>query len=47
MEIRGVKNQNRARKILGKEPLDAYGRKKIDPEKLKNPPNNIQPNDSR
>lgn len=45
-EIRAVYNENIARKINGKEePRTEYGGKKINPEKLKNPPNNIQCDD--
>lgn len=36
VEIRGVNNENRIRKVLGMEMRTTYGRKKIDPEKLKN-----------
>lgn len=39
-EIRGVNNENRARKIENLPMRTTYGGKKIDPEKLKNPPNN-------
>ncbi|MET3047391.1 hypothetical protein [Flavobacterium covae] len=41
-EIRGVYNENRARKLEGKKPLSTYGGEKIDPKKLSNPPNNRQ-----
>ena len=39
-EIRAVNNQNRARAIEGRIPETNYGGVKIDPAKLKNPPNN-------
>jgi RHS repeat-associated protein len=39
-EIRAVNNENRARAIEGRKPETSYGGVKIDPEKLKNPPNN-------
>lgn len=39
-EIRAVNNQNRARALEGRKPETHYIGVKIDPEKLKNPPNN-------
>ena len=44
-EIRAVYNENIARKMNGKKPRTEYGGKKINSEKLKNPPNNIQCDD--
>ncbi|WP_306352567.1 RHS repeat domain-containing protein [Flavobacterium sp. '19STA2R22 D10 B1'] len=41
-EIRAVYNENRANDILGKKHKTTYGGKEIDPNKLKNPPNNKQ-----
>jgi RHS repeat-associated protein len=38
-EIRAVANENRARKLEGLPARTTYGGEKIDPEKLKNPPN--------
>lgn len=40
MEIRAVHNENRARKLEGLPERTTYGQGKIDPKKLKNPPNN-------
>ena len=45
-EIRAVNNENRARKIEKIKERKTYGGDKIDPKKLKNPPNNIQPKKS-
>ena len=42
-EIRAVNNENRARKIEKSKERKTYGGEKIDPKKLKSPPNNIQP----
>ncbi len=39
-EIRAVNNENRARKMEGLPARTTYGGEKIDPKKLKNPPNN-------
>jgi RHS repeat-associated protein len=39
-EIRAVYNENRARKMEGTPERTTYGGEKIDPKKLKNPPNN-------
>lgn len=39
-EIRAVNNENRARKIEGLPLRTKYGKDKIDPKKLQNPPNN-------
>ncbi len=45
-EIRAVNNENRARKIEKIKERKTYGGDKVDPKKLKNPPNNIQPKKS-
>lgn len=40
-EIRGVNNENRARKIENLPKRTTYGGRKIDPKKLESPPNNV------
>jgi RHS repeat-associated protein len=42
-EIRAVSNENRARKLENLPLRKTYGGRKIDPKKLANPPNNLQP----
>lgn len=44
-EIRAVYNENIAKEINGNKPRTTYGKKEINPEKLKSPPNNIQCDD--
>jgi RHS repeat-associated protein len=46
-EIRAVHNENKANDILGKKHRTTYDGQEIDPEKLKNPPNNKQPTDEK
>ncbi|MBB1140699.1 RHS repeat-associated core domain-containing protein [Myroides sp. WP-1] len=41
-EIRAVYNENLANEVIGNEPRTTYGKDTIDPELLKNPPNNKQ-----
>lgn len=40
VEIRAVNNENRAREIIGEPARTTYGKEKIDPKLLENPPNN-------
>jgi hypothetical protein len=42
-EIRAVNNENRGRKMQGLSKRTTYGGEKIDPKKLDNPPNNLNP----